>query len=78
MVAHDSNMSIEGFGSFEANEWPALAFAKMYSDDDGAFDAVIATDSFRQLAPGFDPQWAIFPPGMLVSKILKHEPATRK
>lgn len=78
MVAHDSNMSIEGFGSFEANEWPALAFAKMYSDDDGAFDAVIATDSFRQLAPGFDPQWAIFPPGMSVSKILKHEPATRK
>ncbi|MEO8936867.1 MAG: hypothetical protein ABI277_03425 [Burkholderiaceae bacterium] len=71
MVSHDSNNPIESFGSFEGNEWPAVAFAKMYGDDDGAFDAIVATDSFRRLAPGFDPQWAIFPPGMSVSSILK-------
>ncbi len=71
MVKHDSNDPIEDFGSFEGNEWPAITFAKMYGDDDGAFDAVVATDSFRRLAPGFDPQWAIFPPGMSVARILK-------
>ena len=75
MVKHDSNDPIEDWGSFEGNEWPAIAFAKMYGDDDGAFDAVVATDSFRRLAPGFDPQWAIFPPGMSVAKILKDRPA---
>ena len=78
MVSHDSNVPIAGFGSFEANEWPALAFAKMYGADDGAFDAVVATDSFRTLAPGFDPQWAIFPPGMSVSTLLKERATPAK
>ncbi len=71
MVSHDSNVPIEGFGGFEADEWPALAFARMYDDDDGAFDAVTSTESFRKLAPMFDPQWAIFPPGMSVASVLK-------
>ena len=71
MVSHDSNVPIECFCSFEGNEWPAVAFAKMYGDDGGAFDAVVATDSFRNLAGGFDPQWAIFPPGMSVASLLK-------
>ena len=71
MVTHDSNVPIEGFGGFEADEWPALAFARMYDDDDGAFDAVTATDSFKRLAPMFDPQWAIFPPGMSVASLLR-------
>ena len=75
MVSHDSNAPLEGLGGFEGNEWPALAFAKMYGEDDGAWDAVVATDSFRQLAPGLDPQWAVFPPGLSVSKILKSAPA---
>lgn len=71
MVKHDSNEPIDGFGSFEADEWPALAFARMYGEDDGAFDAVVATESFRRLAPGFDAQWAIFPPGLSVTTLLK-------
>lgn len=79
MVSHDTNNPIDGWGSFEANEWPALAFAKMYGDDDGAFDAVVATDSFRKLAGGFDPQWAVFPPGLSVAKVLldAHEARSR-
>ena len=71
MVSHDSNKPLESLGGFEGNEWPALAFAKMFGEDDGAWDAVVATDSFKRLAPAFDPQWAIFPPGLTVSKILK-------
>ena len=77
MVKHDSNDPIDGFGSFEANEWPALAFARMFGDDDGAFDAVVATESFQRLAPGFDPQWAIFPPGMSVSTLVKAKGAAK-
>ncbi|MGI9024939.1 MAG: hypothetical protein ACR2GP_05075 [Burkholderiaceae bacterium] len=74
MASHDSNKPLEGFGGFEGNEWPALAFAKMFGEDDGAWDAVVSTDSFRQLAPGFDPQWAVFPPGSSVKKILSSPP----
>ncbi len=77
MVVHDSNRPIEEWGSFEGNEWPAIAFAKMYGEDDGAFDAIVATDSFRTLAPGFDPQWAVFPPGSSVSKLLGREHPSR-
>lgn len=76
MVSHDSNNPIQGFDGFEADEWPALAFAKMYGEDDGAWDAVVATDSFRKFGPSFDPQWAIFPPGLSVAKILKERRAT--
>lgn len=75
MVTHDSNNPIENFGGFEGNEWPALAFARMYDDDDGAFDRVTATESFRKLAPNFDPQWAIFRPGMSVATVLKGQKA---
>ena len=70
MYIHDSNTPLGSLNGFEANEWPAIAFAKMYGDDDGAFEAIVANETFRRLGPALEPQWAIFPPGLSMAKVL--------